>query len=64
MHSIGLKLKIQKHIMISKYKTFQGKINNVNDYFPIIEFLISKNARLLNGSSLNVDALETNTYHI
>lgn len=45
-------------------KTFQGKINNVNDYFPIIEFLISKNARLLNGSSLNVDALETNTYHI
>ncbi len=46
------------------YKTFQRKINNVNDYFPIIEFLISKNARLLNGSSLNVDALETNTYHI
>ena len=47
-----------------KNKIFSGKINKADDYFQIVNFLISKDARLLNGSSLNVDALETNTYHI
>ena len=47
-----------------KNKTASGKINKADDYFKIVKFLISKEARLLNGSSLNVDALETNTYHI